>query len=206
MREIPLLVDTKSLPEFFKEKVSKSLNHLRIEASPDAEYYLVQLLTSFAQSQKLYEQDEKGEIIDKALALRLFDAMLATPSEKIPIFKKMGDIALYVSGFFADSFFRKIVKADYYIHMGEAAYLSASQLLNNDSKKTLKELFEELSSRFTKFVDVLTDVAESAHLQSDQSLLKLYERWLKTGSERTRDLLLQAGVVPNHLIKTGYTQ
>ncbi len=204
MPEIPLL-ESASLPEFFREKVTHSLQVLKVQASPHAEFYLVQLLTTFTHSHNLFEQNEKGEMVDKALALRFFDSLMVTSHEKVPVLKKMGDIALYTSGFFADSLFKKIVGADYYIHMGEVAYSSASQLLRSEAGGALKELFEELAKNFMNFSDVLSDVAESAHIRSDLNLLKLYERWLKTGSNRVHDLLLKEGITPNNLVKTEQT-
>jgi len=194
------------LTEYFKDSVHQSMMSLKISASPDAEFYLVHLLTRFASSDLFFERDSSGRIEDKALALRLADAAFASRSEKLPQLKKMGDVALFVSGFFADSFFKKVISADYYIHMGEAAYTFVSQLLNHDEGKVMADLFEELSGNFVHFVDVLSDVSDRTHLASDQNLLKLYERWLKTGSERTRDMLIQSGLIPNEMMKARYEQ
>ncbi len=203
--EIPLL-ESRSLGEFFKERVSDSIHTLKVEASPEAEFYLVQLLTTFTEASRLYESTEGGQAGEKPLALRYFEATLASRHEKIPVLKKMGDVALYTSGFFADSFFKKVISADYYIHMGETAYSSLSHILSSEKNIHVQELFEELADKFIRFVDVLSDVAHRSRLGSDTSLLKLYERWLKTGSKKAYDLLVEQGMVPNSLVKTGYTQ
>ena len=42
---------------------------------------------------------------------------------------------------------------------------------------------------------VLSDRTRSEELR-DRDLLRLYERWLRTGSERIRKLLLEAGLLP----------
>lgn len=200
------LVAHKSLPEFFKETIHLSLHSLQVQASPEAEFYLVHLLTTFSQAEKFFDPNEEGSLQDKALAIRYFEAVLASPSKKISALKKMGDVALYTSGFFADSFFKKIVGADYYIQMGEAAYASVSHLMNATTGRTIKDLFSELAANFIRFVDVLSDVADRSYMTSDKTLLKLYERWLATGSQRVYDLLIQEGMIPNQLVKTGYTQ
>ena len=116
----------------------------------------------------------------------------------------MGDVSLYVSGFFADSLYRKAVNLDYYIRMGHAAYSSLSSLV--DSAGVMKELYEELSCNFVRFVNVLSEVADSTQLNSAQDLLRLYERWLATRSEKAASLLTQSGIVPNPLVKTPYSQ
>jgi hypothetical protein len=46
-------------------------------------------------------------------------------------------------------------------------------------------------------VDILSEVSERSACSSSRDLLRLYERWLKTGSVRTGQLLAERDVVPN---------
>ena len=46
----------------------------------------------------------------------------ADPGERVKTLKEVGDISLYVTGFFAESLSRKLVDADYYIGLGRGAY------------------------------------------------------------------------------------
>ena len=55
-------------------------------------------------------------------------------------------------------------------------------------------------------MDVISEVADTSGIKTDQNLLKLYEKWLKTGSERTRELLIREGIIPNEMIKTKFAQ
>ena len=55
-------------------------------------------------------------------------------------------------------------------------------------------VFAELGQKFQQFVDVLNDVRHQALASSDADLLRLYEVWQKTGSERARRLLRENGV------------
>lgn len=200
------IVNTESLPEFFKDAVCHAVESLNVKISLDVEYYVVNLLTSFSHAEKLFERGEEGKVIDKALASRLYEATLVSPSSKISILKKLGDVALYTSGFFADSFIKKIIGLDYYIQMGHSAYSSISQLVPPDPGKMLKDLFQELASNFTCLVDVISQVAESSSLNTNKDLLNLYERWLTTGSERARELLSQEGIIPIEMIKSRFMQ
>jgi hypothetical protein len=48
-----------------------------------------------------------------------------------------------------------------------------------------------------EFVDVLSDVSARTSLTNDADLLRLYEKWVRTGSKRNGDLLAERGIVPN---------
>ena len=61
----------------------------------------------------------------------------------------------------------------------------------------LSPIFAELSDKFVAFVDVLSEVSERTPLTNDADLLRLYERWLRTGGRRNGDLLAEHGIVPN---------
>ncbi len=201
-----LMLHTTSIAEYFKDQVGTAISHQKARLSPDAEFYLVNLLTQFSNAEKLHSKNSNGEITDQALALQLFDAMVADPHAKIPILKKMGDIALYMSGFFSDNLFKKLMTPDYYINMGHTAYSSLSNIVSGDQGKTLSDLFGELAGNFVSLVDILSEVADATSLRNNQNLLKIYERWLKTGSDRMKNILDQHGIIANVNVKTGYEQ
>ena len=107
-----------------------------------------------------------------------------------------------MSGFFADSLRRKLVDVDYYVTIGEYAYAA----LSRHEADTLSPVFAELATKFPAFVDVLSEVSERTACTSNADLLRLYEKWLKTGSRRSGELLIERGVVPNASIKTSRIQ
>ena len=63
----------------------------------------------------------------------------------------------------------------------------------------LGDVFDELSDKFPAFVDVLGEVSERTALTSNADLLRLYEKWLRTGSRRSGDLLVVARNRPEQL-------
>ena len=65
---------------------------------------------------------------------------------------------------------------------------------------TFSTVFAELGDKFVGFVDVLSEVSERTGCSSNADLLRLYEKWLKTGSRRSGQLLVERGVVPNSSI------
>lgn len=199
----PTVINTESLPEFFIGEIKRSLKHVRVHVSSDVEFYLVNLLTHFAKTEKLFEIDANGEPVDRALAIQWLESFLASPGQRVCMLKHIGDLSLYTSGFFADSFFKKLVSVDYTIQMGHTAYSSLPGLMPGENGKSLRDLFEELAGNFVRLVEVIEDVADHAHLNTNPNLLKLYERWLATGSERIKNLLNSQGIIPNELVKIG---
>jgi len=71
---------------------------------------------------------------------------------------------------------------------------------------TLQPWSNELADNFVRFVDVLSEVSERASLGSNADLLRLYERWLRTGSPRSGQLLAERGVVPSLVAKNNRVQ
>jgi hypothetical protein len=106
----------------------------------------------------------------------------------------MGDTALFAAGFFADSLSRKLVDLGYYRTMGGRAYARLSQ--EEDLAGIGNDVFSELAKRFIEFADLLSEVSEASRLTNNQSVLRLYERWLQTGSRRAAALLAQSGITP----------
>jgi hypothetical protein len=107
--------------------------------------------------------------------------------------KKLGDVSLYVAGFFGDSLSRKLVDTDYYASMGGRAYGALSRL---HQRATLGQLYLELAEKFVRLVDLLAEVADRAAVGTNKGILRLYERFMRTGSERAGRLLTERGVVP----------
>jgi hypothetical protein len=107
-----------------------------------------------------------------------------------------------MSGFFADSFKRKIVDVDYYVSMGEYAYGSLSRRDEN----AFSDVFGELARKFVGFMDVLSDISERTGRAQGLDILRLYEKWLRTGSSRDGQKLIDHGIIPNESIGKRFVQ
>lgn len=185
--------------DFFKQQVTKALEHQKVSIHPNTEFYLVDLLTRFINSDNLFAVDENGGKRNEVLALLLGEALSSTDvGKKQQGLRRLGDISLYTAGFFSDSLNRKVVDVDYYIGMGRNAYGS---LANMGFDVFFQKVFNELSENFPKFVDVLGEVSESAGTKDSTNILRLYELWVKTRSERAEKTLKEAGIIPNMVIK-----
>ena len=105
--------------------------------------------------------------------------------------RRLGDTSLFVTGFFGDSLARSAVDPSYYVAMGERAY---EALAASPGPAGTADLFGEMARRFEDLVDVLAEVAEMQDLRSNRGLVRLYERFLHTGSERVAGMLRARGV------------
>jgi len=182
-----------NLREFFRDSVQQALRKQHVEVDDHTEHYVVNVLTTFARSDELYERTPEGVRL-RPLALMLAEAAEApTVEARHRCLRKLGDVALFIAGFFAHSFARKLVDIDYHIAMGGRAY---GTLADSVRAGALPEVFAELAQKFQRMVDVLNEVAETAYVHSDKDVLRLYEIWLKTGSPRAYDILRRLGVAP----------
>ena len=100
----------------------------------------------------------------------------------------------FMAGFFAHGFARRLVDIDYHIAMGGRAYATRAGTLTQGPKRALGSVFAELADKFQPLVDALGEISDSARAWSQSDILRLYEIWLKTGSERARHLLSDLGV------------
>ncbi|MBI3556501.1 MAG: hypothetical protein HY074_09585 [Deltaproteobacteria bacterium] len=153
----------------------------------------------FMSTDNLFASDEKGGKREEVLALLMGEALATTDvSVKQRSLRRLGDISLYTAGFFQDSLARKVVDVDYYIGMGRSAYGS---LATTGLDLFFQKVFMDLSQHFHRFVDVLCEVSESSGTKDPKNILRLYELWLKTRSERAEKTLKEAGIIPNKLVK-----
>ncbi len=186
---------------YFKDLVDEVLEKRGLKTGIHTEHYIVNLLAQFMHAENLYAVDEESGIRrQEALAQIMKGAVEAADFlHKQKNLKKLGDISLYTAGFFSESLSRKSVDVDYYIDMGKAAYGNLSHIIPDED---FSRLFAELSERFDKFVDVLAEISEKTQLQnSPTDMLRLYELWLKTKSERAEQKLKDAGIIPDPSLK-----
>ncbi len=191
------VVPVHNLRDYFRESIDAAIEHQGVKVDPHAAHYVVNLLTLFSRSDDLY-QDHGHSYGIKPLALMMVDAADApTVAERNFSLQRIGDVALFIAGFFADSLAHKIVDLDYYINMGGNAYGSLSQEIRGTFRgQVLAGVYRELARKFQIVVDVLNEVRDSARQSSDIDLLRTYEVWLLTGSKRAAELLKQNGVIP----------
>lgn len=183
------LVRAQSPVEFFKEQVEWACERQRVHPNPMTAYYVVRLLSEFT-----HLGGTTGEAMtsNEALGARFARALQSGGADQRRSLKQVGDVSLFISGFFSDSLRCSLVDVDYYVSLGGHAYASLGT-----TDDVLSPIFAELSDKFVLFVDVLSDVSARTSLTNDSDLLRLYEKWVRTGSRRHGTLLAEQGIVPN---------
>ena len=185
-----------TVTEYFKEMVESALVRQHLQADDLTEYYLVNLLCQYVRLDPAVH-DDHGE----PLAVRLARALQTGGIEQRTRLRSLGDFSLFTAGFFSDSLSRRHVDVDYYVSMGAYAYGSLSR-----AEDAFRDVFAELSRKFVGFSDVLADVSERSALTSNHDLLRIYEKWLRTGSPRDGQRLIERGIVPNSSVGKRFLQ
>jgi hypothetical protein len=184
------LLDEQAPLEFFREQVSKAMEHQRVETSAFVQHYVVDLLGRCVRADALPAGDSGHDAMP--LALLYLRALQAASHERPRRLREMGDTALFLSGFFGDALVGKVGDLGYYRRLGGDAYAR----LGRERTWLGSDVFSELAARFQDLADVLSEVSESTRLTSSRAVLRLYERWVQTGSRRAARLLEERGITP----------
>jgi hypothetical protein len=194
-----------NLREFFKDSLHGALVKQHVSVEDQTEHYVVNLLTLYARSEALYDNTPDGMRLKPLVAI-LGEALEAPcGAERNRALQRLGDVSLFIAGFFAHSFASKLIDIDYHIAMGGRAYAALAQANARGRVRVLGAVFAELAQKFQPLVDALNELSETSYSHSDRDILRLYEIWLKTGSARSYALLKRLGVDPTSAGGTGFT-
>jgi hypothetical protein len=183
------LLRSETSREYFRARVERAMARQGVASSECSAHYLVQLLDDFVSFDRRCAELEVDR--NAPLASILCDALANDGNRRFALLKFTGDLALFVSGFFSDSIARRRVDLDYYVRLGGYAYGGAARVGPHETSP----VFDELARKFVRFVEVLNEVSEESALTGNAGILRLYERWLHTGSPRSEARLRREGVL-----------
>src|SRR5438067_12039317 len=109
--------------KYFKELADGAMEHQHVDATELTAFYVVQLLAGFMQQPAI-----DGAYEDAPLAIRLARALECGGVRERAGLKQVGDVSLFMSGFFSDSFRGTLVDLDYYVTIGGYAYNALSRV------------------------------------------------------------------------------
>jgi hypothetical protein len=184
----PTVAPVIAAKDFFASELRTVMQKRHVEAQRDSFDYLVELLTRFIETNVFYSSAPDGKMMDHFLVGLYGEYVQGSPEVKRKALQRLGDVCLMVTGFFPDSLNRKIVDIDYYSGMGGNAYGQLA-VWQQSSK-----VFQELSVKFRTFSNVLGEMSERSGLQSNTDLLRLYERWVHSKSDRLKEILAEKGI------------
>ncbi len=202
-RTSKLIVDM-NVREYFQKTVSKAVLNQRLNATEDAIFYLVNLLTTFADANTLYQDTPQGSRSTPLVQMYAEAVEVVSDVDRQRTMRRLGDVSLFIAGLFSDSLRNRLVDIDYYISMGGSAYSYLSDALQGPARGSLYgSVFTELATKFTDFVDILSEVGDQSELNSHSDLLRVYEIWLKTNSKRAARQLREFGIEPQEFSASG---
>ena len=185
------------LQSFFHHLVDEAVRTQNCAATEAAEYYLAGLLADYAKPERL-----EATSLERPLTLLLDEALHAAGRERFERLRSLGDGVLYTSGFFADHLSTRGVELRYVRTLGARAYDGAATMLRQTSGDGTgaPDVFRELADNFAMFAEIVSRVADvlqanSAH-NSNRQVVRLYERWVKTGSAPLAVALAGRGLTP----------
>ena len=132
--------------------------------------------------------------------MRLARALQTGGTEQRTRLRSLGDFSLFTGRFFSDSLSRRHVDVDYYVSMGAYAWIAEPR------GGCVPGSVRRVSRKFVGFSDVLADISERTALTSNNDLLRVYEKWLRTGSARDGQRLIERGIVPNSSVGKRFLQ
>jgi hypothetical protein len=195
---VPTIAIAPNITEYFQEVISDAIRARQVEATDAAASYLVSLLCSFT-----HPDDQTSGGFDRPLTFLLHDALECSGPERFRRLRVLGDQSLYALGFFGGHMTQKGVDRGYVSSVGSTAYAQAAVMLRTRARAQRAsgepDVLSELAAKFDRFAAVLADVAEgtlACGARDERSVVKLYERWLKTGSTRLAEELGARGIVP----------
>jgi hypothetical protein len=185
-----------SLTEYFRDALRNALAHQRVSLDEHTEHYVVNILSLYSRTEVSHADTRAGQRwVSLAELLAAAGAAESAPEREAAL-QRLGDVSLFVAGFFAHGFERRLVDVDYHIAMGGRAYGALSATPTSSSRRALHGVFGELARKFQLVVDAIGEISDSARVWSQKDVLRLYELWLKTGSRRAQHLLQGLGVAP----------
>lgn len=189
--------------QHFNELLKEACEKLDFKIAASSQTYILNLLQFYIDSRNLYSpfMDESTEKPPDTFAELYLTALSLESPKNREYMKILADRALYLSGFFGDSLQKKSVDIEYYMGIGASAY---QNLASWTKEETTAIIYSQFSNKFNRYVDLLNYMSDKSATQSEQNILKLYERYIQTGSEVAREKLTQLGVVtlPKEQLKT----
>jgi hypothetical protein len=182
---------------FFTDLLERAIEERGVNPGGAVSTYLSGLLADYARPDML-----NAETFERPFTLLLAEALESRHSERFERLRTLGDAVLYVRGFFSDHLETRGVALGYVSSVGARAYDGAATVLRRGGhwETASPDVFGALAASFDDFVEVLEAVADSllanSNAATEEGVLKLYERWLKTGSGEIERALVAKGLVP----------
>ena len=152
----------------WQDVIKDAEDQCAIRLATEIESYLVWLLHRYT---------TKPDMVRKVVATAFLEALQLQERERTASLQLVGDHCLLYTGLFPHAQQRRLVKINYFVALGRAAYMGMSNQKN--------DLYDALSVQFVPLMDVL----QSIRPQPDLLPLEAYDQWKELGSLRALKIL-----------------
>lgn len=185
-----------NLVEFFQDALAKALAHQHVSLDEHTSHYVVSLLALYSRTEVSHRDMRPGQRWVSLSELLTQAGAAECAAEREARLQRLGDVSLFMAGFFAHGFERRLMDVDYHVAMGGRAYGTLAAARISGPRRTLCGVFGELARKFQGVVDAIGEISDAARMWGPDDVLRLYELWLKTGSRRAQGVLRRLGVAP----------
>lgn len=171
IKENEILLET-SLQAFFFDQLSEVNRKYSSPLPQEAIYYSSLVMDHFGEAQNYFECDEDGRVREKVLGIKLLEAGQLRKINQKKTLKDVGDTALFLCGYFADSLNKKIVDLSYYHDLGQLAYKRLDTFMPNAYE--VPEFFKLISSRFSGLTELISIVSQKYRARGPEDTSVLF--------------------------------
>jgi hypothetical protein len=189
---------TSNLVSFFCDQVDLISAKQGLKIHEGTVAYLGQMLAGFSRSEEYFIQPkdpQEKRLEFPTISLLWLEGLSSEFKEKVRAMKKVGDLALYTTGFFPERLKRRSVDMDYYMAIGERAYETAAHLRETHGSERALNCFFELAEKFPALSEILRELSDQTLLATEADQLLLYEKWLASNSPRIKRMLGENGIL-----------
>ena len=186
------IITVPDLRSFFFQNLDEINNRSLCPVPQEAIFYSSDVMEKFAHSETYFEITE-GRMREKILGMKLLEATTLSREDQRRVYQDVGDTALMVCGYFAESVTKKkILDTGYYMQLGAMAYSHLNNVVPRHMD--VPSFFNVLASSFVPLTSLISMLASRDRFDNDRHLLLTKEN--PQDSE-----LLAAGITPITTLK-----
>ena len=184
------IITVPDLRSFFFQGLDELNNRSLCPVPQETIFYSSTVLDRLALSATFFEEED-GRVREKILGTKLLEAAQLTREEQRRVYQEVGDAALMLCGYFAESVSRKrILDVSYYQQLGYTAYNHLNGVVPRHMN--VPSFFGVLASSFVPLTSLIGMMASRDRFEQDRHLL--FKKTMKGYASEKE--MLAGGILP----------
>lgn len=185
------IITVPDLRTYFFQNLDELNNRSLCPVPQETIFYSSAVLDRLALTATFFEEQENGRLKEKILGMKLLEAATLEREEQRRVYQEVGDAALMVCGYFAESVTKKrILDTSYYQQLGYTAYSHLNGMVPRHLD--VPSFFGVLASSFVPLTALIGMLASRDRHESDRHLI--FGKAMR--DEASEAELMMAGVWP----------